>query len=128
MADANYTFYDNFEELVDDDPVTAELLCRKIGDDVEYRLNNMVDDGCKWDVWHRHLIVVYPTLRDYALGLILNNTYYCHILDCNKQRGEEDLIDYIDLEGYGQSAINLIGKRYVVQLSNGKIVTTEDGW
>lgn len=119
----------DFREFAESDPTTAELLCRKIGRDFEYSLNDaMVNDGRKWDIWNRQGMFVYPALKDFALGLIQNSPYYQGILECPHSSREPNLLEFIDLEDYGRSAINLAGKNYVVQSSNGKVVETEYGW
>lgn len=71
---------------------------------------------------------VYPALKDFALGLIQNSPYYQGILERSYSSREPNLLEFIDLEDYGRSAMDLAGKNYVVQLSNGKVVETEYGW
>lgn len=129
MGFVKYAYYADFKEFAESDPTTAELLCRKIGRDFEYSLNDaMVNDGRKWDIWNRQGMFVYPALKDFALGLIQNSPYYQGILECPHSSREPNLLEFIDLEDYGRSAINLAGENYVVQLSNGKVVETEYGW
>lgn len=67
MGFVKYAYYADFKEFAESDPTTAELLCRKIGRDFEYSLNDaMVNDGRKWDIWNRQGMFVYPALKGFC--------------------------------------------------------------
>lgn len=113
-----YTYYDNFDELMDCDSQTANLLLKELGLD---------ESDIGKETWMNEQLMVYPDVEEYAIYELTDGWYQIHNLG-----GSFDVapnpIEYIDLTDFGGDLIAEEDASVVCLLPNGKVVTTIYGW
>lgn len=111
-------YYDNFNELLEGDRQTANLLLDELGLDTS--------DIGNYD-WMDDVLAVYPTVEDYCEYELVDGWYMNHDLggDFN---GAPNPMDYIDTEHLGEDLIEQVDSSVCLLLPNGKVVTTNYGW
>ena len=120
--DYGYTWYDNFAELIKGDKLTAKLILDELDMNFEDGDNSPQDYK-----WARHVIYVYPSLKDYTAYELTDGMYY----PCNFENGFKDIpnpVDFIDINRFGKELIEDNDRSSVLLLPNGKIVTTDYSW
>lgn len=114
----NYTGYDNFDELMDCDSQTANLLLKEL---------DLDESDIGKETWTHDYLCVYPTLEDYALYELTDGWYIDYNFD-GDFRGVPNPLEYIDLADFGDDLISEGDASIVRLLPNGKVVTTVYGW
>lgn len=113
-----YTDYDNFDELMDCDSQTANLLLDELG-------LNESDIGK--EPWMNEQLIVYPNVEEYAIYELIDGWYQNHNLG-GSFNGAPNPMDYIDTEHLGEDLIEQVDSSVCLLLPNGKVVTTSYGW
>lgn len=113
-----YTDYDNFDELMDCDSQTANLLLDELG-------LNESDIGK--EPWMNGQLIVYPNVEEYAIYELIDGWYQNHNLG-GSFNGAPNPLEYIDLADFGADLISTGDTTICSELPNGKIVTTSYGW
>lgn len=110
--------YDNFNELLEGDRQTANLLLDELGLDTS--------DIGNYD-WMDDVLAVYPTVEDYCEYELVDGWYMNHDLG-GDFGGAPNLLYYIDLLMLGEDLINTGDSTICRKLPNCKVVTTSYGW
>lgn len=113
-----YIDYDNFDELMDCDSQTANLLLNELG-------LNESDIGK--EPWMGESLFVYPNVEEYAIYELIDGWYQNHNLG-GSFNGAPDPLEYIDLADFGADFISTGDTTICRELPNGKVVTTSYGW
>lgn len=113
-----YTDYDNFDELMDCDSQTANLLLKELGLD---------ESDIGKETWMNERLMVYPNVEEYAIYELIDGWYQNHNLGGNFY-GAPNPIEYIDLDSFGDDLIDTGDSSITRLLPNGKVVTTSYGW
>lgn len=113
-----YTDYDNFDELMDCDSRTANLLLDELG-------LNESDIGK--EPWMNEQLIVYPNVEEYAIYELIDGWYQNHNLG-GSFNGAPNPLEYIDLADFGADLINIGDTTICRELPNCKVVTTSYGW
>ena len=113
-----YTDYDNFDELMDCDSQTANLLLNELGLD---------ESDIGKEPWMGESLFVYPNVEEYAVYELIDGWYQNHNLG-GSFNGAPNPIEYINLADFGDDLISEGDASIVRLLPNGKVVTTEYGW
>lgn len=113
-----YTDYDNFDELMDCDSQTANLLLNELG-------LNESDIGK--ETWMGESLFVYPNVEEYAIYELIDGWYQNHNLG-GSFNGTPNPLEYIDLADFGADLISTGDTTICRELPNGKVVTTSYGW
>lgn len=113
-----YTDYDNFDELMDCDSQTANLLLNELGLD---------ESDIGKETWMNEQLMVYPNVEEYAIYELIDGWYQNHNLGGSFD-GAPNPIEYIDLTDFGGDLIAEGCASIVCLLQNGKVVTTVYGW
>lgn len=113
-----YTNYDNFDELMDCDSQTANLLLKEL---------DLDESDIGKETWMNEQLMVYPNVEEYAIYELIDGWYMNHDLG-GDFGGAPNPLYFIDLEVFGQRLIDTGDARVYCQLPNGKIVTTSYGW
>ena len=111
-------YYDNFNELLEGDRQTANLLLDELGLDTS--------DIGNYD-WMDDVLVVYPTVEEYCEYELVDGWYMKHDLG-GDFGGAPNPMDYIDTEHLGEDLIEQVDSSVCLLLPNGKVVTTSYGW
>ena len=110
--------YDNFNELLEDDRQTANLLLDELGLD---------ESDIGKDPWMDDQINVYPTVEDYCEYELVDGWYMNHDLG-GDFGGAPNLLYYIDMLELGEDLINTGDSTVCRHLPNNRVVTTSYGW
>lgn len=113
-----YTDYDNFDELMDCDSQTANLLLKKL---------DLDESDIGKEAWMNEQLIVYPNVEEYAIYELIDGWYQ----NCNlggSFNGAPNPIDYIDLDALGVDLVDADDSTCCQLLPNGKVVTTTYGW
>jgi hypothetical protein len=113
-----YTDYDNFDELMDCDSQTANLLLKEL---------DLDESDIGKEPWMDESINVYPNVEEYAVYELIDGWYQNHNLGGSFD-GAPNPIEYIDLTDFGGDLITEGDASIVCLLQNGKVVTTSYGW
>jgi hypothetical protein len=113
-----YTNYDNFDELMDCDSQTANLLLKEL---------DLDESDIGKEPWMDESINVYPNVEEYAVYELIDGWYQNHNLGGSFD-GAPNPIEYIDLTDFGGDLIAEGDASIVRLLPNGKVVTTVYGW
>ena len=113
-----YTGYDNFDELMDCDSQTANLLLKELDSD---------ESDIGKETWMNEQLMVYPNVEEYAIYELIDGWYQNHNLGGSFD-GAPNPIEYIDLTDFGGDLITEGDTSIVCLLQNGKVVTTNYGW
>lgn len=111
-------YYDNFNELLEGDRQTANLLLDELGLDTS--------DIGNYD-WMDDVLAVYPTVEDYCEYELVDGWYMNHDLG-GDFGGAPNPLYYIDLSMLGEDLINTGDSTICRKLPNCKVVTTSYGW
>lgn len=111
-------YYDNFNELLEGDRQTANLLLDELGLDTS--------DIGNYD-WMDDVLAVYPNVEEYAIYELIDGWYQNHNLGGSFD-GAPNPIEYIDLDSFGDNLIDTGDSSITRLLPNGKVVTTSYGW
>ena len=113
-----YTYYDNFNELMDCDSQTANLLLKEL---------DLDESDIGKEPWMNDELRLFFSPTDYALYELTDGLYS----ECNFNRDfaiYPNPFDYIDAEHFGEDLIDVRDKRCCRLLPNGNVVTTSYGW
>lgn len=113
-----YTDYDNFDELMDCDSQTANLLLKEL---------DLDESDIGKETWMNEQLMVYPNVEEYAIYELIDGWYQNHNLG-GSFGGAPNPIEYIDLTDFGGDLIAEGDASIVCLLQNGKVVTTSYGW
>ena len=113
-----YTDYDNFDELMDCDSQTANLLLKEL---------DLDESDIGKEPWMDELIIVYPNVEEFAVYELIDGWYQNHNLGGNFGDAPNP-IEYIDLDSFGDDLIDTGDSSITRLLPNGKVVTTNYGW
>lgn len=113
-----YADYDNFNELMDCDSQTANLLLKELGLD---------ESDIGKEPWMDETLNVYPNVEEFAVYELIDGWYQSHNLGGNFD-GAPNPLEYIDLADFGADLISTGDTTICRELPNGKIVTTNYGW
>lgn len=113
-----YTDYDNFDELMDCDSQTANLLLKEL---------DLDESDIGKETWMNEQLMVYPNVEEYAIYELIDVWYQNHNLGGSFD-GAPNPIEYIDLTDFGGDLIAEGDASIVCLLQNGKVVTTSYGW
>lgn len=76
-----YTDYDNFDELMDCDSQTANLLLKEL---------DLDESDIGKETWMNERLMVYPNVEEYAIYELIDGWYQNHNLGGSKQTGYVD--------------------------------------
>ena len=113
-----YTDYDNFDELMDCDSQTANLLLKELYLD---------ESDIGKEPWMNEQLIVYPNVEEYAIYELIDGWYQNHNLGGSFDDAPNP-IEYIDLTDFGADLISAGDTTICRELPNGKVVTTIYGW
>lgn len=113
-----YTDYDNFDELMDCDSQTANLLLKEL---------DLDESDIGKETWMNEQLMVHPTVEEYAIYELIDGWYQNHNLGGSFD-GAPNPIEYIDLDALGRDLIDTGDSSVCLLLPNGKVVTTSYGW
>lgn len=113
-----YTDYDNFDELMDCDSQTANLLLKEL---------DLDESDIGKETWMNEQLMVYPNVEEYAIYELIDGWYQNHNLGGSFD-GAPNPIEYIDLTDFGGDLIADGDASIVCLLQNGKVITTSFGW
>lgn len=113
-----YTDYDNFDELMDCDSQTANLLLKEL---------DLNESDIGKEPWMNEQLMVYPNVEEFAVYELIDGGYQSHNLGGNFY-GAPNPIEYIDLDSFGDDLIDTGDSSITRLLPNGKVVTTSYGW
>lgn len=113
-----YTDYDNFDELMDCDSQTANLLLKEL---------DLDESDIGKETWMNEQLMVYPNVEEYAIYELIDGWYQNHNLGGSFD-GAPNPMDYIDTEHLGEDLIEQVDSSVCLLLPNGKVVTTSYGW
>lgn len=113
-----YTGYDNFDELMDCDSQTANLLLKEL---------DLDESDIGKEPWMDESINVYPNVEEYAVYELIDGWYMNHDLG-GDFGGAPNPLYYIDLFTLGEDLINTGDSTICRKLPNCKVVTTSYGW
>lgn len=113
-----YTDYDNFDELMDCDSQTANLLLKEL---------DLDESDIGKETWMNEQLMVYPNVDEYAIYELIDGWYQNHNLG-GSFNGAPNPLEYIDLADFGDDLISEGDASIVRLLPNGKVVTTVYGW
>lgn len=113
-----YTDYDNFDELMDCDSQTANLLLKEL---------DLDESDIGKETWMNEQLMVYPNVEEYAIYELIDGWYQNHNLG-GSFNGAPNPLEYIDLADFGADLIAEGDASIVCLLQNGKAVTTSYGW
>lgn len=113
-----YTDYDNFDELMDCDSQTANLLLKEL---------DLDESDIGKETWMNEQLMVYPNVDEYAIYELIDGWYQNHNLGGSFD-GAPNPLEYIDLADFGDDLISKGDASIVRLLPNGKVVTTVYGW
>lgn len=113
-----YTDYDNFDELMDCDSQTANLLLKEL---------DLDESDIGKEPWMNEQLMVYPNVEEYAIYELIDGWYQNHNLG-GSFNGAPNPIEYIDLDSFGDDLIDTGDSNITRLLPNGKVVTTSCGW
>jgi hypothetical protein len=113
-----YVDYDNFDELMDCDSQTANLLLKEL---------DLDESDIGKEPWTNEQLMVYPNVEEYAVYELIDGWYQNHNLG-GSFNGAPNPIEYIDLTDFGGDLIAEGDASIVCLLQNGKVVTTSYGW
>lgn len=112
------TDYDNFDELMDCDSQTANLLLKEL---------DLDESDIGKETWMNEQLMVYPNVEEYAIYELIDGWYQNHNLGGSFD-GAPNPIEYIDLADFGGDLIAEGDASIVCLLQNGKVVTTIYRW
>lgn len=113
-----YTDYDNFDELMDCDSQTANLLLKELDSD---------ESDIGKEPWMDDELRVFFSPTHYALYELTDGLYG----ECDLTRSfgiYPNPFDYINTEHFGEDLIEVRDNRCCRLLPNGCVVTTSYGW
>lgn len=113
-----YTDYDNFDELMDCDSQTANLLLKEL---------DLDESDIGKETWMNEQLMVYPNVEEYAIYELIDGWYQNHNLG-GSFNGAPNPIDYIDLDALGVDLVATGDSTCCQLLPNGKVVNTNYGW
>lgn len=113
-----YTDYDNFDELMDCDSQTANLLLNEL---------DLNESDIGKEPWMGESLFVYPNVEEYAVYELIDGWYQNHNLG-GSFNGAPNPLEHIDLADFGDDLISTGDTTICRLLPNGSVVTTSYGW
>lgn len=116
--------YSNFKQLRLDDELSARLLNDKLGI-VDF--GNLVEvSRCDKYRWGDTGLLVFDNVSNYAAWEITDGWYASNGINVEID-ADPNLVDYIDLESFGEDLLRRGDTSIAVELPNGKVAFCEDG-